>query len=51
MMFEVENRAKIAYFDIKMAAKSPKMILSKIRKKTLEILAHGTFLPIYRKIR
>ena len=43
MTFEVEKRAKLAYFYLKMAAKSPKIILSKIGKKTLEILGHRTF--------
>ena len=50
MLFKVENRAKIANFDQKMAAKSPKIIKSKIGKNCLDILGHRTFWPTYRKI-
>ena len=35
MTFEVEKKAKLAYFYLKMAAKSPKMALAKIWKKHL----------------
>ena len=38
MTFKVEERAKLAYFDLKMAAKSPKMALFKILKKRLVVL-------------
>ena len=50
MPFEVEKVQKVANFDQKRAAKSPKSIQSKIRKKRPGRLCHSTFWQTFGKI-
>ena len=50
-MFKVVKRAKLAIFDNKMAAKWPKMALSKIWKKRLVVFCQWTFSTVLRAIR
>jgi hypothetical protein len=50
MTFKVGKVPKMANFDQKMAAKSPKSIQSKIGKKHPGVLGHGTFCQTFGKI-